>query len=1115
MRHLGFISSFLTIALASSCLWSCVAEQQAEIDRLNEDFSKLEKRLDAIEKSVTEINNTLGQLSVLADAVQQNFYVTAVVETEDGYELTLSNGCKIILQNGPDNTLTPMPAINMTQIGGLFYWTLNGFLLSGADGTPIHSSGLSPILKYDYSSQQYLISLDGGVTFQSVNAYSSLVINDAVLMQVINTYFTQNSTLLINQQMLFQIVSTYIQQNYSALFNIEMLDEVVADYIRQNYTRLFNYELLEEVFSQYDYEYYTSQIDVDRLVGIIVAFIQEHLEIFENSEVLFEIISTYISVNKTAVFSSEMLLEVINSFIESHENFINVDMLTQVVSNYIDVHRDEVFNTGTVRNMLAEYVQRYYVQIFSQNLLMQVLSMHLSQNSTTIFNETLIREIINSYVQNNYTTIFTQEILHNIITTYIEVNSDTVINVDVLYEVISAYFQKNYSLFIDRDVIIEAFNTYIEKHQTTIISADIIEGILTEYLKHYYKEIFSYDVLSAVINNYFSRHTELLREYISSGTDIIQGIDVSDDRCIITLSNGQKINLVVYDAFARLRDRVQSIVILPEENGHVHEEEGIGCGFLHLTYLVSPASMAEIIQNKVWNDEMSAEIIYTDDSGKVNTMDVFEIGSGSGGRLYILQMMEPYGVAKTVALHIKENKSAGTDIMTEFTPVDSKPAEVKLKITNVDVPAEWGGDFDILKASIYNSGTNNWSDFRIISDHHGNYSTDPEIILDDNDHYVVAWSDLDLDRTDNYIHFDFINSLHYGRSNNVNSSSPNAYLSMKPQNTHVSVNVTNYGSDDLSVKGCWLLWTDAHSSSRLATNANLLLESGELSSINYTSYYRRILSKSYIVKPGKAYYFGFDIIPLSGIGAGVLTVQLVLDNGDEILKDAYELIGGVPGGSFGWSAGDQIEIPFYKPDSNYENGHEWVDLGLSVKWATCNVGATKPEEYGDYFAWGETAPKHNYDWSTYKWCKGSCETLTKYNTSIFYGTVDNNTDLDIDDDAAHANWGGSWRLPTKAEQDELTNNCIWIWTTKNGINGSLVTGPNGNSIFLPAAGYCLGTDFGGISEYGYYWSSSLSASINAYFFRLSSNNVTWSDYGRHYGFSVRPVCNNISILPAY
>ena len=197
---------------------------------------------------------------------------------------------------------------------------------------------------------------------------------------------------------------------------------------------------------------------------------------------------------------------------------------------------------------------------------------------------------------------------------------------------------------------------------------------------------------------------------------------------------------------------------------------------------------------------------------------------------------------------------------------------------------------------------------------------------------------------------------------------------------------------------------------------------------------------------------------------------------------------------------------------NTENGHEYVDLGLSVKWATCNVGATKPEEYGDYFAWGEVEPKATYNWSTYKWCNGSEKTLTKYNTDNSYGTVDNKTVLEAADDAATANWGGSWRMPTYEEQDELRNNCTWIWTTENGVNGYRVTsnkaGYTDKSIFLPAAG---SRGYGGIDDvgsYAYYWSSSLytDSPYDAYSLYFYSSYVGWYNDGRNSGRSVRSVC---------
>ena len=150
---------------------------------------------------------------------------------------------------------------------------------------------------------------------------------------------------------------------------------------------------------------------------------------------------------------------------------------------------------------------------------------------------------------------------------------------------------------------------------------------------------------------------------------------------------------------------------------------------------------------------------------------------------------------------------------------------------------------------------------------------------------------------------------------------------------------------------------------------------------------------------------------------------------------------------------------------------EAVDLGLSVKWANMNLGATTPESYGDYYAWGETKTKKTYSWTNYIWCKGSNTTLTKYNTDSDYGTVDNKTRLLDEDDVAHINLGEKWRLPTKTEWDELRNSCTWRKTTHNLVTGYLITGENGNSIFLPAGGYLGTRNIRNVGRQGYYWSS--------------------------------------------
>ena len=192
--------------------------------------------------------------------------------------------------------------------------------------------------------------------------------------------------------------------------------------------------------------------------------------------------------------------------------------------------------------------------------------------------------------------------------------------------------------------------------------------------------------------------------------------------------------------------------------------------------------------------------------------------------------------------------------------------------------------------------------------------------------------------------------------------------------------------------------------------------------------------------------------------------------------------------------------------------HEWVDLGLpsGTLWATCNVGASAPDEYGDYFAWGETAPKDYYDWSTYMWCNGSEEALTKYCTKSNYGYngfVDNITELEPEDDAAYVNWGPLWRMPTKEQQDELRDKCTWTWTTQNGVLGYLVTGPNGKSLFLPAAGNRWDDSLGNAGSWGHYWSRTLSGSAPyvAYNLYFNSGHVVWDLHYRYNGFTVRAV----------
>lgn len=194
------------------------------------------------------------------------------------------------------------------------------------------------------------------------------------------------------------------------------------------------------------------------------------------------------------------------------------------------------------------------------------------------------------------------------------------------------------------------------------------------------------------------------------------------------------------------------------------------------------------------------------------------------------------------------------------------------------------------------------------------------------------------------------------------------------------------------------------------------------------------------------------------------------------------------------------------------NGHEYVDLGLpsGTLWATCNVGATTPEGYGDNFAWGETETKTTYNWSTYNYCNGSSDQLFKYcnNSNFGYnGFADTLTTLLSEDDAAAANWGSGWCIPTSDQWRELEDNTNSVWITQDSVNGRLFTASNGNSLFLPAAGNRWDISIGGVGASGFYWSNLLAPDGPScswcYYFYSEHHSI---EYTRRYiGQSVRAV----------
>ena len=232
-------------------------------------------------------------------------------------------------------------------------------------------------------------------------------------------------------------------------------------------------------------------------------------------------------------------------------------------------------------------------------------------------------------------------------------------------------------------------------------------------------------------------------------------------------------------------------------------------------------------------------------------------------------------------------------------------------------------------------------------------------------------------------------------------------------------------------------------------------------------------------------------ISLSGYDTVTRTIDIKANGVREIAGTLTKTATASSNSSSGTSSSSSSKVSVSSATGTI-GSHGYVDLGLSVKWATCNVGASSPEGYGSYFAWGETAKKDTY----------TSENSKTYGKT--YSDISGNSVYD----AARANWGSSWRMPTKAEFQELIDNCDWTWTTYNGKKGyKVVSKKNNNSIFLPAAGYRNGSSLNYAGEYGYFWSSTPyeSGTYRAYSLLFGSGSRSMRWLNRFYGLSVRPV----------
>jgi hypothetical protein len=440
--------------------------------QLDDKYNKLDSRVASLEEQTKTINDNLAQLSVLTEAAKSGFYITDVKTTSDGYELTLSNGRKIALQNGANNTLNMAPTVTVVELDDTYYWSIDGMLLLGTDGKPMKASGQAPLVKFNWVSMKWTISVDGGVTYQNVNVMP-ISINDTVLLQVINEFLAQNTDVVFTQKMLFEIITNYIQDNVNQIFKPEIINNVITNYIKNDY----DFTEVNTYVNNYIKNNFSKIVDVDMLIGVIMNYIQNNQTTIINNDVLFQVFKAYIDVdvNLKKIFTTDIIYNIVyNSNINFTEIFnlkITNEELITIIENRLGIKIDNTFNINQYKtdiiNIVVEHITAHYLQIFTQQIVVNMIN----QYKTQIFSLDLSTYIVNNYITNikyEETNVFVK-VINQIITNYFSVYQKTVIN---------QYFKQYIDIDIQSNYITLIFNGQKIQLMRYTNLADMVQSIV-------------------------------------------------------------------------------------------------------------------------------------------------------------------------------------------------------------------------------------------------------------------------------------------------------------------------------------------------------------------------------------------------------------------------------------------------------------------------------------------------------------------------------------------------------------------------------------------------------------------------------------------------------------